>query len=130
MLLPNPETMPVTLSRLFQPPILSQANRPAITVEIINATGNEEMALLAADNLAWYGFVPIVSDTTRPRQSETTIRYYAENFKASYDWLISQLMGYPMSAIELVTDTPYDTNYQITLGTDYDPCISQFYTGE
>ncbi len=130
VLLPNPETMPVTLSRLFQPPILSQANRPAITVEIINATGNEEMALLAADNLAWYGFVPIVSDTTRPRQSETTIRYYAENFKASYDWLISQLMGYPMSAIELVTDTPYDTNYQITLGTDYDPCISQFYTGE
>lgn len=130
VLLPKWETMQVTLSRLFVPPVLSNTSRPAITIEILNATGDPELPLLAADNLAWYGFVPLVSEETRPRQAETTIRYYAANFKASYDWLISTVMGYPIADIELVPNTPSDTNYQITLGSDYDPCISQFYTGQ
>lgn len=122
--------MQVTLSRLFVPPVLSNTSRPAITIEILNATGDPELPLLATDNLAWYGFVPLVSEETRPQQAETTIRYYAANFKASYDWLISTVMGYPIADIELVPNTPSDTNYQITLGSDYDPCISQFYTGQ
>lgn len=130
VLVPNWETMQVTLSRLFLPPVLNRTSRPAITVEILNATGDEEMALLAADNLAWYGFIPVISDTTIPPQDDTLIRYYANNFKASFDWLISAIMGYPLADIELVPNTPYETNYQITLGTDYDPCISQFYTGQ
>ncbi len=130
ILLPHWDTMQITLSRLFLPPILSRASRPPIFVEIINATGDTDIPLLAADNLAWYGFVPTVSDTTRPQQANTSIHYYAENFKASYDWLISELMGYPIANIVLNATTAYDYDYQITLGTDYEPCISQFYTGQ
>ncbi|MCL4870414.1 MAG: LCP family protein [Anaerolineae bacterium] len=130
VLLPNWETMQLTLNRLYQPPVLNQANRPPISVEIINASGNPQMALLAADNLAWYGFIPIISETSRPQQANSEIRYFAANFKGSYDWLISRVMNFPLAQIELVPDTPSQTQYQVILGSSFDPCVPQFFTGQ
>jgi LCP family protein required for cell wall assembly len=75
--LPVWENMQNTFARLFIPPTLNRASRPPITVEIVNATGNPEMAALAADNLAWYGFVPVINETEQPVAQTTTMEYFA-----------------------------------------------------
>jgi LCP family protein required for cell wall assembly len=124
--------MEETFRRLYLPPALSRATRPPMLVEIINATDNPDLAVLAADNLAWYGFQPVITPVeTYPEfqgVTSTQLRYYAANFKGSYDWLLSWIFHKWSSQIELVTDDesfPYD--YQVILGSDYDPCIDQLY---
>ncbi|RMG95246.1 MAG: LytR family transcriptional regulator [Chloroflexi bacterium] len=120
--------MKETFSRLFRPPSLSRANHAPIFVEVINTTNNPDLARLAADNLAWYGFIPVISPDKPDENSQTRLIYYGPNFKGSYDWLISWVFGMSKSDIELVTDNEaYPYNYQVFLGNDYDPCLPELY---
>ena len=116
-----------TFSRLFRVPALNRANRRPITVEIVNASGNPEMAALAADNLAWYGFVPIISEETPPTETFTQMFYYRPNFKDSFDWMISWIFDMYRSEIQLTEDDTFDYEYKVILGEDYDPCLNQLY---
>jgi polyisoprenyl-teichoic acid--peptidoglycan teichoic acid transferase len=123
----GPGQMQETFQRLFLPPALNKASRAPIVVEIINATGNEEMAQLAAENLAWYGFVPVIGDESL-EVDETSLTYYGPNFKGSYDWLISWIFHLGQNDIELndeESDYPYD--YRAVLGEDYDPCLNELF---
>jgi LCP family protein required for cell wall assembly len=125
--LPVWENMRGTFQRLFLPPALNRATRPPITVEVINATGNPEMSLLAADNLAWLGFEPVINESEQPTTSQTSIEYYAQNLKGSFDWMLSWIFDKRTQEVVLVPDTPYDYNYRVVLGTDYDPCRPQLF---
>ncbi|WP_420629564.1 LCP family protein [Candidatus Leptofilum sp.] len=116
-----------TFSRLFRVPALNRAGRRPITVEIINATGNPDMALLAADNLAWYGFVPIIGEDTPETEPFTQMFYYRPNFKDSFDWMISWIFDMFRSQIQLAEDDSFEYEYKVILGEDYDPCLNQLY---
>jgi len=124
------ENMEDTFRRLFLPPALNKATRPPITVEVVNHSGNPDLALLAADNLEWYGFEPVITEPDGPRGDPTSISYYAQNFKGSYDWLLSWIFDKHKSKIELMTDTEIEYNYQIILGPDYNPCRPQLFAPE
>ena len=115
-----------TFSRLYRVPALNRANRRPITVEIINASGNPDMALLAADNLAWYGFAPVIG-ADAPTQEFTEMHYYRPNFKDSFDWMISWIFGMFRSQIQLTEDDNFEYEYKVILGEDYDPCLNQLY---
>lgn len=115
-----------TFSRLFRVPALNRADRRPITVEIVNASGSPDMALLAADNLAWYGFVPIIGEEA-PTQATTEMFYYRPNFKDSFDWMISWIFDKFRSEIQLTEDDAFEYEYKIVLGEDYDPCLNQLY---
>lgn len=119
--------MEETFSRLFLPPALNMAEQPPITVEIVNASGNPDLTALAADNLAWFGFVPVVGETAAQTTPRTSLTYYRPNFKGSYDWLISWVFGMRKSSIQLGEDTAVSTEYRVILGEDYDPCRPQLY---
>jgi hypothetical protein len=93
-------------------------------VEVV--TSDSILYRQAADNLAWHGFVPVYSDNNGATPARTHITYYAPNFKASFDWLLSWLFNQDTSEIELVVDraaSKYD--YRVVLGNDYDPCLQQ-----
>ena len=124
------ENMEDTFRRLFLPPALNRATRPPITVEVINRSGSPDNALLAADNLAWYGFEPVITEMNGERGEPTHISYFAQNFKGSYDWLLSWIFDEHKSAIELVPDTEYGYDYRVILGPDYDPCRPQLFAPE
>lgn len=113
-----------TFRRLLLPPALNRADRAPITVEIINASQYPAQALLAADNLAWYGFVPIIGESREP-QERTEMTYFGENFKGSYDWLFAWVMGKPQADIQLL-DEASETNYRVVIGNDYNPCRPAF----
>jgi LCP family protein required for cell wall assembly len=124
--------MQETFRRLFLPPALSRSTRPPMTVELVSVADNPDLVVLAADNLAWHGFHPLIaSPDSYPElqeRSATELRYYASNFKGSYDWLLSWIFHKNRSQIELISDDadyPYD--YQVLIGDDYDPCLDQLY---
>ncbi|KAA3658856.1 MAG: LytR family transcriptional regulator [Chloroflexi bacterium] len=117
--------MKETFSRLYLPPALNMAEGPSIEVEIINATDNPDLAWLAADNLAWHGFVPVFGEDDPDDDAVTALRYYKPNFKGSYDWLISWIFEVRQSQIELVDDKTFEYDYQVIIGNDYDPCRPQ-----
>jgi LCP family protein required for cell wall assembly len=120
--------MQETFQRLFLPPALNKASRAPIVVEVINASGNDEMAILAAENLAWYGFVPVISDEEVQPEETTTLTYFGPNFKGSYDWLISWVFHLGRDDIGLNDQAvDYEYDYKIILGEDYDPCLNELF---
>lgn len=124
--------MEETFLRLFRPPALNRGTQQPILVEIINASGNPDMALLAADNLAYHGLVPIVSIETPPTQAQTEIRYFRPNFKTAYEWLVSWVFNkrvgqIQMAALEDEELVNYAYDYQVILGEDYNPCRPQLF---
>lgn len=118
--------MEETFRRLILPPALNRATRAPITVEVINATEYPAQALLAADNLAWYGFVPVIGPPAGAIQDRTEMTYYKDNFKGSFDWLFSWVMGRPLGEILLDTETESVYDYRVVLGQDYNPCRPAF----
>jgi LCP family protein required for cell wall assembly len=116
-----------TFGRLFRVPALNRANRRPITVEIVNASGNPEMASLAADNLAWYGFIPVIAEEAPETEVFTQMFYYRPNFKDSFDWMITWIFDMYHSEIQLTEDDTFEYEYRVILGEDYDPCLNQLY---
>ncbi len=124
--LPNWFFAQQTVKRLFVPASLNRGNRAPLFVEVVNHTGDEEMAALAADNLAWYGILPVIAE---PDQTDagaippnTELIYYGQNFKGSYDWLVSWIFDMGEADIELDSETESEYDYQVVLGADFDPC--------
>jgi hypothetical protein len=126
--LPRWENMQFTFNRLFNPPALNTASRAPIFVEVVNGTDNPDLAVLAADNLAWYGFAPVITEADGDDYEETSISYYGSNLKGSFDVLLSWIFDQRSNDIELVPDTPYDYDYRVVLGADYDPCINHLFS--
>ncbi len=123
----GPNKMQDTFQRLFLPPALNRADRAPIFVEVVNGTNNPDLVRLAADNLAWYGFVPIIGEPFGGSQATTVAEYYGPNFKGSYNWLMSWIAGRRESETILVDDPGYQYDYRLVLGEDYDPCLPAFY---
>lgn len=123
----GPGMMQETFQKLFVPPALNKVTTAPITVEVINATGKPFMGTLAADNLAWYGFVPVVGNTPSKTEPTTMATYYGGNFKGSFNWLLSWVVGKKEGATQLVSDPNANYNYRVVLGEDYDPCRPAFY---
>lgn len=115
-----------TFRRLFLPPALNRADRAPITVEIINATEYPNQDKLAADNLAWYGFQPIIGEPLGEVREKTEMTYFADNLKGAYEWLFSWVIGRPAGEILLDGETESAVNYRVILGQDYNPCRPAF----
>ncbi|MCB8946213.1 MAG: LCP family protein [Ardenticatenaceae bacterium] len=116
--------MKETFTRLFLPPALNRATQPPIFVEIVNATGNPDMAALAADNLAWHGFVPVMGADSEA-QPTTTLTRYGPNLKGAYGWLLSWIFARVEDDIVINGEDTFAYDYQVVLGEDYNPCRPQ-----
>lgn len=118
--------MKETFQRLFLAPALNRTSGTSLTVEIINATQNPDLSLLAADNLANQGFIPVIGTPDPQEGATTTVRFYGPNLKGAYGWLISWVFDKTEDDIQLINNGDgSDYNYQVILGDDYDPCRYQ-----
>lgn len=117
-----------TVERLFRVSSLNSGSR-TVRVEIRNHSGNPAMGQLAADNLAWYGVIPVVTEEDGAVDEQTVLTYYGSDLKGSYDWLVKTALNY---GGELVLDgEESDSDYQFTvvLGADYNSCLRHQDTG-
>lgn len=112
------------LAQLMQPPVLNRAARSPITVEVV--TAHDEQYALAADNLAYHGFVPTRLEAGGPTPGHTHVTYFGDNLKGSYDWLLSWVVGVSRDEVSLNAEqSAGGERYRVVLGEDYDPCRPQ-----
>ncbi len=109
-----------TLRRLMQPPALNRAEGPSLRVEVV--TADAILYRQMADNLAWYGFVPVYTAVTHT-PATTTIEYFGPNFKGAYAGLLSWLFHRKPENIVQSTAAGSQVDYRVTLGYDANPCL-------
>lgn len=123
-----PEIAQETFKQLYQITELNRGSRVPITAGIINRSGNPDMAILAADNLEWQGFVPvIVEDDDAETADTTTLTYHGNSFKGSYHWLAAWLFDMGRGEVELEPDATAAYDYDVVIGADYEPCRNPLY---
>lgn len=111
-------------AQLMQPPALNRATRPPITVEV--ASFDDVLYLLAADNLAYHGFVPVQVAAEGQTPQHTRATYFGNSLKGSFDWLLSWILDIGRDEIELAPPGAGPAErYRVVLGYDYDPCRPQ-----
>ena len=112
------------LGQLMRPPVLNRATRAPLAVEVV--TADDVQYLLAAENLAYHGFVPVWVQASGPAPGHTQVTYYGANLKGSYDWLLTWILGTDGDAINLMSDDiGAGERYRVVLGENYDPCRPQ-----
>ncbi len=111
------------LGQLMSPATLGRSSRAPLTVEVV--AEYESDFKLAAENLTWWGFIPVYTqlDTTKP--ISTTITYHGENFKGAYDDLMSWI--FHNQPVTLEPDATAATNYTVILGHTFNPCRNPLY---
>jgi polyisoprenyl-teichoic acid--peptidoglycan teichoic acid transferase len=114
------ETAEPILAQTMRPPALNRATRPAITVEVVS--NDYILYRQAAENLAWYGFVPVLNYQEGPSPQFTQITYYAPNFKGSYDPLLRYALKQERTTVELAPVAESNYNFRVVLGHNFDPC--------
>ncbi len=139
--LPNPETVPNKFRALYRPPALSRGGGSTLSVEIINGTGNKELAELAAFHLGQYGFNPTIRGSTVKNIALTELEYHGQNFRGSFDWMITWIFdlkrpgdrgngayrGEHAYGIELDPDPDAEYDYRLRLGEDFNPCLTELF---
>ena len=124
VMLPNWQRMQPIFYSLMTPSELNSGTRAPIRVEIVNGTGNPDMALLAADNLAWYGFWPDIVEADGEEQERTTMTYFGSELKGMFAYLLSFVFDQREGDIELAPDVESEASYRVVLA-DRDPCVNR-----
>ncbi|MGD2177189.1 MAG: LytR C-terminal domain-containing protein, partial [Anaerolineae bacterium] len=121
-LIPDGEALSSLVSEALAPPPYAQ--RQAWRVEVVNGTLHEGWGHVAAERLRWEGF-----EVERvQRAEETRPRTQIVDFTtAPNSWPRHRLMRLYRRESEDVVSQPTeqrDTDYQVLLGMDYDPCAA------
>jgi LCP family protein required for cell wall assembly len=115
----NWEAAEPTFAQLLQPSAISRGGRP-LTVEIV--TNSYVQYRLAAENLAWFGIIPIFNHFPEPDPPTTTITLHAPNDKGAFSWVVAWAFGQRSENVILQGDTDHPYTYTIRLGEDFNPC--------
>lgn len=111
------------LGSLMSAPALGRASRAPLMVEVVAPSYQEFQ--LAAENLAWWGFIPTYTPLEGERPSNTELRYHGSSFKGSFDGLMSWI--FHNRPIDLDPDPAAAADYTVTLGYAFNPCRNPLY---
>lgn len=122
VLLPDPDAIAALVAEAFTPPRSSMLREAPAQVEVLNGTGNADMVVLAADNLAWDGFAAVVSDIDPGYTRETVIYDYTTSPKNSF--INELLLVFDLDGSRVVAEPDPDATYpyRVILGGDFQPC--------
>jgi LCP family protein required for cell wall assembly len=114
------------IGRLIQlfltPPTEFQLRREQPRIEIVNASGFDDLSIVAAERLAWEGFAVTLADEAPRYQNQTTIVDYTGHSKASSLALIQDVMRVQTDDVSVTPDPERHVDFRITLGGAYYAC--------
>ena len=122
VLLPQREALIKLMSNYVIPPTRLQIDVDLPTVRIVNASGEPDLALVAADRLNWKGFfVEIASDEAQHRQSVTIYDYTGQRKGNDLGDLKSALRVSDENVV-VTPDANRQYDYEVILGSSYYAC--------
>jgi len=123
VLLPQPEAVARIVADVFQPPAENRVFQDPPVVEVWNGSARPDLDLLAADNLAWEGLVPVLGQADRHDYAQSQVIFYGETFKGASVSSITKLFGVYQWQIVRQPDASSPVDYRVILGDDFDPCV-------
>ena len=119
---PNREALQTLIARFLAPPTRLQIGRERPRIEIVNGSGVHSLARVAADRLAWEGFLVDIADQPVPYQYATTIVDFTAQTKGSSLELLQTVMRVEPDDIDIEPDPARSIDFRITLGGAYQSC--------
>ncbi|MEM9775021.1 MAG: hypothetical protein AAF902_10600, partial [Chloroflexota bacterium] len=112
---------------------LNRSSRTPISVELVNRSSDPDLGLIVAASLEWFGIEAAIvnevvesSEDDEPALNPVEIEYFGQNFKGSYNWLVSWVFSVGRSQIEL-SEEKSDYSYRVTLQDGYSACRNPLY---
>mgnify|MGYP005838698349 CR=1 FL=1 len=122
VLAPNREALRTRLEQFYTPPTAQQTRSQRVVVEIINATGIREMAQVAADRLAWDGYLPRIVDAASPYLGQTIIYDLSGQTRGNSLELLRTILRVDSAQIFTQPDPNRTADYRVVLGGSYRTC--------
>ncbi|PJF26111.1 MAG: hypothetical protein CUN53_09355 [Phototrophicales bacterium] len=122
VLAPNREALRARLEQFYTPPTAQQTRSQRVTVEIINATGVREMAQVAADRLAWDGYLPRIIDAQAPYLRQTIIYDLSGQTRGNSLELLRTILRVDSAQVFTQPDPNRTADYRVILGGSYRTC--------
>lgn len=128
LLLPKHSAIQNMLKEALNPPNLSENDNLSANIEIWNGTSNSEWDILAAERLAYGGYLSQIGISDRHNYSKTILFDFTE--KQNNDKSSELLSALGLSESNLIHSPNPDNvvSYLLVIGNDYKPCFnpSQF----
>jgi len=125
VLMPNRDAVQSLMTHVMQPVTQHQLVREGSRVDIINGSGTGELSRVAADRLAWEGFVPTISQETAVYQSGTVIYDYTGSTKGSSLGTLQAALRVDPANIVLEPNSDREVDFRVVLGGAYNSCTYQ-----
>ncbi len=122
VLVPNREALSALLEQAIQPPAAQRLARQNISIELVNASGWRVLPRIAADRLAWEGFVPVISTEPASAREYTVIYDYTGQTKGAS--LTTLQAAFRVSDLGVIVEPQADrtVDYRIVLGSSFTSC--------
>jgi hypothetical protein len=122
VLLPVPEKVATLINDFLNPPVVNQSQLSQRSIKITNASGNPDLSRIAADRLAWEGFiVSYDDDLLRPREF-TMIYDYTGQVKGNSLGTLKSVLRVSDVGVRIEPDPNRTHDYEIIIGRSYYPC--------
>ncbi len=121
--LPNREPITQLIDNFYLPPTENRLVQEGARIEVLNGTENEGWGWVAADRLAWEGFVPVVSDDVDSRDyAQTEIIDFTGRTKGSSLNAIVEALNANANNVRIEPDPDATYDFRVVLGADYNSC--------
>jgi len=125
ILIPNRDNISPYLQQAFNVPLNQQAGA-GVPIEFVNATGNDEMSIVATGRLRELGFEVVKTEEASEVVSRTQVIDFTTTTKGS---ALPRLQSAFQVKPEFVTaqPNPDGPRYRLIAGRDFDPCYANNY---
>lgn len=122
VLAPQREAIQVLEQQMIEPPTEHQLVRENARVEIVNASGSSAMAQVAADRLAWEGFIPQIATSAPDYQDATMIYDFSGQSKGSSLTALQAALRVRSENIVVQPDPNRTVDFRVVIGGGYSSC--------
>lgn len=128
VLLPNQPRFNQTLERFFNPAqaagtaIDTGANAEPIKVAVLNGSGDDKLAGLAAASLERRGFQVEVAGPASRTNYRNSFILISDPDRREFATQLAQVMGIPATNIQMFPEPDSEFDLKLVVGKDYQPC--------
>jgi LCP family protein required for cell wall assembly len=124
--LPVYDTIRVMLEDFYTPPTTNQARVEGARIRVLNATANADWDRVAAERLAYSGFVATAAGSAPTADSADTILIdYTGAEKGSSLQSIADILNVRPENIQVRPDPNRTVDFEVILGANYNSCTEQ-----
>jgi polyisoprenyl-teichoic acid--peptidoglycan teichoic acid transferase len=122
VLVPQRAAIHTLEQQMIEPPTAHQLVQENSRIEIDNASGAPSLSQVAADRLAWEGFIPTIAGETPPFQQRTVIYDFTGQSKGGSLGRLQAALRVTSDNVIIQPDPNRTVDFQVVLGGSYYAC--------